>query len=128
MGWKQIVKESDNSLIGVYQYVNQHQTISFFDVSELPPVARHEDIVDPPTSQHTWDGSAWTVDFGEYKTNVLGEVKNAAKEKHDDFGNTLVKQDFITALTPFKTQFNSAVDIEGVDTVKVAALAAIDAL
>lgn len=128
MSWKQIVKESDNSLIRVYNYTNQHMTVSFFKPEELPPVARHEDIVDPPSSQHVWDGDNWMVDIGEYKANALEVVKGAAKEKLADFDNTLIKSDFITALAPLKTQFNSAVDYLAVDAVKINALGVIEAL
>ena len=81
-----------------------------------------------PSSNHDWDGNDWILDLAKYKAVALEVVKNAAKLKHDDFGNNLTKSDFITALGPFKTSFTSAADESAVDTVQTDALAAIEAL
>ena len=70
------------------------------------------------------------VDYrlGGAKREALAEVKGAAQNKVADLDSSATKSAAKTAVLPFKTQFQDASTVAEVEAVKVAAMAAINAL
>ena len=72
-------------------------------------------------------------DIIEYRTvgarfDALNAVKAAARNKLNDIDSSVTKNALKTAIQPFKTQFQDASTVADVGAVRVAALAAIEAL
>lgn len=128
MGWKQILNESDGSFIAVYEQRNQHQTDSFFKSSELPPLARHEGIADPPSPEHEWDGSKWSIDILRAKAEAKAAIMETAREKDGDFFSTINTADIKAAIAPFKTPLQNATTRNQINTARNGAISAIEDL
>ena len=128
MGWKQIIKESDDSVIGVYNAEGRHQTESYFPNEQLPPMARHEDISDRPSRLHEWNGTSWAFPMAKYKAAIRREIIEKAKSVHDDFENDHSKADILTVLQPFKTQLSGAGTQAAINTIRDNAITALEGM
>lgn len=85
MALRAILKESDGSFIRLYQVAGQQMNTSYFAPEELPPVARHEDVPDPPSEDHEWNGISWVValrlSVADFKTNLNARTRDLGRDR-----------------------------------------------
>ena len=123
-----IINEVDDSFLDIHQISFELQTISSFPVERLPPLARHEAIADPPSSNHTYDGSGWVLDLDSLKQRADAQVEERAKERINDIRADVTKAEVRPIWRTFQTNLASATTKTQINNARTTALGLIDAL